>query len=54
MLVCAHTWACVRVCMFVCNYRGQKRMVDPLELELQEVVSCPRGWILVWESKRHS
>jgi hypothetical protein len=31
---------CVSVSLFVSSLRGQKRESDPLELELQEVMSC--------------
>lgn len=38
-------------------YRGQERTIDPLELGLQAVVSCPAGpgcWVpilVIWESR---
>jgi hypothetical protein len=47
--VCVHVCVCVCVCMcecvYVCVYMGncggQKRELDPLELELQAVVGSP-------------
>ena len=44
---------CVYVCVLACLHvhmstsalGGQKGVLDPLELELQAVVSCP-GWVL--------
>lgn len=36
--------------MYAGIYRGQKMVMDPLELELQRVVSCPPGLIetILW------
>lgn len=41
-------YACVHVLIYADIHRGQKRMLDPLELELQVSVSC-LTWMLVTE-----
>ena len=48
------TRLCVRGSVCPGTNRGQKRMLDPLELELQEVMSC-LTWVLeteLWPSVR--
>lgn len=44
MYVCVSAWVCVYHIHAV-GCRGQKRVLDALELELQAVVSCPL-WVL--------
>jgi hypothetical protein len=49
--VCAFTCTCalcVCVCVCVCTIGIQKRVLDSLEVELQEVMSC-RVWVLETE-----
>ena len=48
--LCSHVWVHVYVCVYMCVHmyagtRKQKRAFDPLELEIQAVVSCPM-WVM--------
>lgn len=41
-MLCLHVYLCI-VCVYHCIYEGQKRLLDPLELELCTVVSSHVG-----------
>lgn len=43
--MCMYVYVCVSVCLYVGSHRGQKRVLDPMEQELQAVVNIPT-WIL--------
>ena len=46
-----YLWVCVPMCMIACEYgacRGQKRMIEPLELELMAVALYLRQVLAAW------
>ena len=53
-VLCLHV--CIYMCICLVTHRGQKRALEPLELELQMVVSCYVGarnqtWVLCKNNK---